>query len=217
MIKAVLFDMDGVIIDSEKMHSDAFSQVIRNHGVEPTFNKNGLVHLSGIRERDNWEYLKKKFDLHVDTNQLTSERLSICLEMFSNNLKPMNGLLDFINLLSKHHIKIAVASSSPFEQIKKVINTLHLETTIKILISGQLVTRGKPFPDIFLEAAKQLGVIPADCLVIEDAQTGIESGKNAGMKVVAIPSKYTLDHDFSKADIKLKSLKDISWKLILSL
>jgi HAD superfamily hydrolase (TIGR01509 family) len=217
MIKAVIFDLDGLMIDSEPIQSKAYEQILEQYNKQPILNKLGVVHSVGIKERKNWEILKKKYDLEEDTEILMEKRSKVYLDLLKRNIKPMKGLKEVITLLKKNNIKLAVASSSVIKHIDVVLLGLEIKEQFDVIMSAQFVRKGKPFPDIDLEAAKKLGVNPENCLVLEDAQSGVEAGKNAGMKVIAISNKFTKNHDLSKADLILNSLEEINLEIINSL
>ena len=145
------------------------------------------------------------------------KRSRVYLNLLKQNLHPQKGFISLLNLLKNHKVKLAVASSSVMEHIETVLSTLKVKDYFDVIVSGQFVARGKPFPDINLEAAKKLGIKPEYCLVLDDAQSGVESAKNANMKVIAVPNKFTKEHDFSKADLILNSLEEVNWKIISSL
>ena len=210
MIKAVIFDMDGVIVDSELIQSEAYETVLKKYGKEPILNEVGIVHTVGIKEKENWEILKKKYELEKNTELLMSERSVVYLDLLKQNTKPMKGVLELIKLLKEKNITMAVASSSVMEHIKTVLSTLEIESHFEVVVSGQFVERGKPFPDINLEAARQMRVEPEECLVLEDAQSGVEAAKNGGMKVVAVPNEFTKSHDLSKADYIITDLNEFN-------
>ena len=101
MIKAVIFDMDGVIVDSELIQSEAYETVLKKYGKEPILNEVGIVHTVGIKEKENWEILKKKYELEKNTELLMSERSVVYLDLLKQNTKPMKGVLELIKLLKE--------------------------------------------------------------------------------------------------------------------
>lgn len=217
MIKAALFDMDGLMINTEPLQSKAYEAVLVSHGKRPQFNAEGVVQAVGVREKDNWELIKKSHDLDHDTEALVEQRTGIYMGILKQNLVPQPGLIDLLGLLKRHGIKMAVASSSTPEHIEIVLAGLQVANFFDAVVSAHTIAHGKPAPDIFLLAAKQLGVDAKDCVVFEDAQSGVEAGRAAGSKVIAVPNAFTKSHDHSKADIVVRSLEDIDWKMLGSL
>lgn len=216
MIKAVIFDMDGLIIDSESMQSNAFEAVLQEYGVKPTPNEEGIVHTVGVSGRDNWRELKEEYGIDEDTTALLKKKREAYLDLLEEGIQPMKGFMDLLNLLRDKKVKLAVASSSTLEQIETILSTLGVIDYFDVIVGGEHVTRGKPAPDIFLEAAEKLGVVPEDCLVLEDSESGVEAAEKVGMRVIAVPNQYTVNHDFSKADQVVNSLADIDWRAIES-
>jgi HAD superfamily hydrolase (TIGR01509 family) len=217
MIKAALFDMDGLMVNTEPLQSQAYEAVLVSHGKQPQLNAEGVVQAVGVREKDNWELIKKSHDLNQDTSALIEQRAGLYMNILKQNLVPQPGLIDLLKLLKQHHIKMAVASSSTPEHIKILLEGLQVADFFDAVVSAHTITHGKPAPDIFLLAAAQLGVDPKDCVVLEDAQSGVEAGRAAEAKVIAVPNDFTKSHDHSKADIVVRSLEEIDWKLLSSL
>ena len=137
--------------------------------------------------------------------------------LLKNGLKLMPGFLKFIRDIKKQKIMKAIASSSGKDYIKLVMSSLDIKKYFDVIVSGQNIRRGKPYPDIFLKTAKQLRIKPKYCCVLEDSENGVKAAKNANMKVIVIPNKYTKNQDFSNADFIFDSLKKVDWMLISSL
>lgn len=206
--------MDGLMINTEPIQSKAYEIILKEYGKEPIFYKTGVVQKVGVREKDNWELIKTSHGLEEDTTVLMEKRGKVYLDVIRKNLIPQPGLINLIEMLRKHGIKMAVASSSVLDHIEMILEGLGIREYFEVIVSGQFVPRGKPYPDIFLEAAMKLEVNPADCVVLEDAQTGVVAGKAAGSKVIAVPNQFTADQDMSKADKILSSLEDVTWGII---
>jgi|Napbiome12C3dose_1001474.scaffolds.fasta_scaffold00001_41 HAD superfamily hydrolase (TIGR01509 family) len=215
MIKAVIFDMDGLMVNSEPIQSKAFEFVIRQYGKIPIFNANGMIQTVGITAKDSWVRLKKALGIEADLDTLVREKEEAYQKLIKTDLQPQEGLIPLVELLKEKGLKRAIASNAPLNTIILVLESLKLSQDFGVIVSGTTVPKGKPHPDIFLQAAKQLEVRPEDCLVLEDAESGVEAGKRAGMKVIAVPNQYTRSHDFSKADLIANSLADIKWSTIL--
>ncbi|MGC9599371.1 MAG: HAD family phosphatase [Minisyncoccia bacterium] len=210
MIKAVIFDMDGLMIDSEPIQSKSFEYVLRTHDKAPIFNPNGLIQTIGITAKDNWILLKEKHNLTASVASLLAKKRSVYGKLLKENVKPQKGLFSLIKKLKKGGFKLGIASSSKLSNIKLVLSSLHLSRSFDVILSGESLTRGKPHPDIFLETARKLSVDPSDCVVLEDAESGVEAAHRAKMKVIAVPNKFTRDHDFKKADLVVSSLGKIT-------
>ncbi len=213
-IKAVIFDMDGVIIDSEGYQSRAFEHVLDEEGVAPEFNEHGIVQIVGVNARDSWERLHKKHSLTPSVDELLERKRHAYQQYLDQGLPAMAGFHELLQLLKEKSMKTAIASSSKHSEIIKVVTHLGAINYFDVLVSGEHVTRGKPAPDIFLHVAKELGVNPETCLVLEDAESGVRAARVAGMKVIAVPNRFTQSHDFDQADLVVSSLEKINWKII---
>jgi|SRR3989344_2188058 len=214
MIKAVIFDMDGVIIDSESIQSKAFEEVLKEYDKRPIHNKYGIVQTVGIRAKENWERLKELYHIDEKIEILITKRRKIYQKLIQSECKPMPGLLPALDFLKRHKLKLAIASSSNKKNINIVLSKLDIVHYFSVVVSGEEIVNGKPNPDIFLETVKRLHAEPKECIVIEDAESGILAAKAAGMKVIAVPNKYTKHHDFSKSDIVVDSLDRLNSKFV---
>jgi len=217
-IKAVIFDMDGLMFDTEPVTSKSYEKLIREYGKEPIFDsKTGLVHQAGLGKVLT-SLIKEKHNIDEDIEVLRQKRRKIFRQILEKEgLEAKPGLLKLLNLFKSKKTKIALASNTSYESIKFNLRKAKISKYFKEIIAGEHVGNYKPHPDIYLEAAKRLGFDPSKCLVLEDSQFGVESGKAAGMKVIAVPNKYTSHQNFSKADLILNSLEDITWETILSI
>lgn len=208
MSPAVIFDLDGVIVDSESLQSRAFEQVLVNYGVTPHLNEQGIVHTVGITERANWAQLKQQYHLTVSVDQLVAERQPIYQTLLLDSVVPMPGVVSLIKTLFAQQHVLAVASSSIRSQINVVLQQLHLASYFTVIVSGEEVLLGKPNPAIYQLAAKRLVVKPADCVVIEDSAIGVAAAKAAGMAVLAAPNRFTQQQDFTLAGEVITSLAE---------
>ena len=214
MIRAVIFDMDGVMIDSEPLQSQAYKVVLARYGIGPI--REEIVQIPGLTGRDNWEIIKKKYGLTEDTDKLVQERLEVYLSILEDNLIPRSGLIDLVRILKENGYKLAVGSSSTIS-VPIVIEGIGLNGIFDAVVTRDEVEKAKPEPDIFLKVAEQLGVAPKKCLVIEDSAPGVEAAKRAGMKCIAVPTESTRDHDLSAADLIVNSLQEINIETVKSL
>lgn len=208
---AVIFDMDGLMIESEHRQSESLEHVLKHHGVEPEYNDSGLIQVVGITARDNLERLKREHAIETPLDELVEMKNLIYTRILDEGVEPQPGLVDLIAELKNNGAKIAVASGSNIPDIQKVLRHLELTDVFDAVVSGTEVEHGKPAPDIFIKVAELLGVSVSKCVVLEDAETGVKGGKAAGMKVVAVPSRYSKDNDFSEADLVVSTLEDLSY------
>jgi HAD superfamily hydrolase (TIGR01509 family) len=215
MVEAVIFDMDGLMVDTEPIQSESFERVLREHGAQPRRNNLGVIQTIGVTALDNWRRLRSKYNLNSSLEELVTRKREVYSELLPGRITPMPGLLPLIAMLEQRQIKKAIASSSSLDHINIV--TKELELTFDATVSGEHVERGKPHPDVFLKAAELLNVQPSGCVVLEDAESGVNGGKAAGMKVVAVPSRFTSDHDFTNANKVVPSLEAVTWPFLLDL
>ncbi len=217
MLQAVLFDMDGLMIDSEPIQSLSFEAILREYGVEPRLNELGVVQTIGITAVDNWLKLQAEYEFEAPMDELIARKRLCYRDLLAENITPQPGLQQLLKHLDEMPTKKAIASSSSAENIVLVVSTLGINGHFDSLISGEEVKRGKPEPDIFVEAARRLNVDPVNCIVLEDAESGIEAAAAAGMKSVAVPNRFTNSHDFSLASRVVPSLEVVTWDLLTSL
>lgn len=208
----IIFDMDGLMIDSELLQSLSFKAVLKKHGI---IVKDKIVQILGVRATENLEIMKKKFGLKEEVASLLQEKNGFYNKLLEQGVKPMPGLFSLIKLLRENNFRLALASSSGFDTIQLILKKLKILDNFEVVLSGDQVKKGKPDPEIYLKTAEMLKVDPKQCLVFEDAESGINSAKSAGMQCIAVPNIYTKNQDFSKSDLKVKSLKDIDLKTIL--
>lgn len=215
MIKAVIFDMDGVIIDSEPVWFKVDQIMIKKFGKPCNIEyKNKIMGLNG---RGGIKLLRKLFKLKGTTKALLKIRFSLLKNLLKKEVKTRPGAEKLIINLYKKHYPLALASSSPPDVISLVLKKFNLKKYFKVIISGHRIRKIKPHPDIFLKTAKKLKIKPKNCLVIEDAPSGEKAAKRAGMKCIIVRHKYNQDIKFKLADLVVKSLKNINLKIIKQL
>lgn len=212
MIKSVIFDMDGVMIDSEPLWERTEKIMMAGKGLEytPVYREK----IVGLGQRDSAKLLKRTFALDLEIEDIINERLSILRDIYNKELELNQGLIELLNELTDNKFKIALASSSPYKVIKFVLDKFDINEYYETVVSGDFVERGKPEPDIYLYTANQLGLKPGSCVVIEDSINGIISAKKAGMRCIAVPDKRLDPAGFERADIILNSVTDINISMI---
>lgn len=213
MIKAIIFDMDGLIVDTEVLYSIALQEIAQKRGKNFTHElKRAMIGRHGTSSMD---IFREKLGLHETAEDLLIEREDIYGKLLNKaELVPMPGLFELLLLADTMAIPVAIASSSSECWIKIVINKLGIENRFKAIVSGYNVENSKPYPDIYLLAAKRLGIPPQYCLALEDTPIGMEAAKRAGMICVAVPNQYSIGLDFSMADMVIDSLKDVEDEVV---
>lgn len=218
MLKAAIFDMDGTMVDTETMHSESFAQLLHSRGITPKPNKNGLIHLIGLNTEGILQFLMKHYGFNDNIEIMTTQVRNIYFDLIQNGkIKPMKGLITLLTKLKKENLKLAVASGSSSRNIYAMLTALRLQDFFAVVVGADEVQHGKPHPETYETTVTKLEVEKNECVVIEDTETGIQSAKSAGLKVIAIPNIFTKDQNFTKADTIVKSLNDITLPLLQNL
>ncbi len=189
-MKAVLFDMDGVVVDNLPFHVDAWLLFCERHGI-PLTREIFYRELNGMNSKDTFEWFYKRDMTREEVVVLEEEKEILYRGFYQAHMKPANGLLVFLKALRHHGIKTALATSAGPGNIDFIVDGLGIRDQFDAIIGGAEVRKGKPDPEIYLKAAELVGVAPADCWVIEDSLQGIAAGLNAGMRVVGITTSHT--------------------------
>ncbi|MGI5851864.1 MAG: HAD family hydrolase [Caldicoprobacterales bacterium] len=211
MIKAFIFDLDGVIIDSEPLHYEADRIVFREYGVELADGE--LDVYVGIDARRMVTELRDKYRIKTSLDDLLTKLQCVKLDLLKTwKFDAIDGIKDLISDLINNNIAIALASSSPMKFIQLAIEKVGISEYFDIIVSGEHVDKSKPEPDIFLRAASLLKVKPSDCLVLEDSVNGVIAAKKAGMKCIAFLNPNSGNQDLSKADKVVTTLKRLEYK-----
>ena len=208
MIKAVIFDMDGVLIDTEPLSDQYYFEVFKKKGIEATIEDFEL--LRGSNHNAFWGHFSEKYSIpHPSSEEKQKIREGFVGFLQTKSPKPFPGLLKFIEGLKKKKIKLALGSSASNYRIGQQLKLLKLTNYFKTIVSGEEVTHGKPYPEIYIKSAQKLGVSPKECLAVEDAKAGVESAKRAGMKVLGFKSEGN-NQNLSQADLIIKSFEEIT-------
>ncbi len=203
-VQLVLFDMDGVIADTEPFHLEATRRLLAAEGHDLSEGENRAF--LGNTDHDYFTALKDRFGLAHPVEQYVRAKAIEVIGILRGNLAPNPGVCELLLELRMRALPACVASSSVPMLIDAVVDSLGLRSSFAGLYSASEVARGKPAPDLFLHAAARSGVPPEHCLVIEDAPNGIEAARAAGMRVVAVRTETTAGLDLSAADLVLDSL-----------
>lgn len=195
MLEAIIFDMDGVIIDSERIHMKANEMTMEALGLK--FEKEYYLQFVGSTTAHMWKTMIHDFDIKksiVELDAISTESIKKILK--GKGYPEVPGVTGLIKRLKDAGVRMAIASSSGIDRIKRVISDLSIEDMFEVLVTGDQVKKPKPAPDTFLAAAELLNVAKKNCLVIEDSTNGIRAAKAAGMTCVA----YEIDDDILRQD-----------------
>ena len=181
---AVIFDLDGTVLDNEDEYGIAFKKILSGLGIETNLD---FPHTQGIGVEENWKILIPKFKIKTKKSieELSKETQEEYLKILPKVMLKV-GAIDFINDLKDSGVFVALATSNTWPTVEKVFDYLDLEGVFETITTAEEVKFKKPDPEIFLLTAQKLGIDPENCLVLEDAEAGIRAAKDAGMKVVAI-------------------------------
>ena len=207
MIKAVIFDLDGVLVDSEPFSEEASNRALAEHGIRITAEERKRAF--GRRDMDSYRDYIRARGLDLDPGEINRRKVEIYSGLIKGKLKPIPGARELVERLRKRGMPFALASSGTPGKIRATLTEIGFGRLFSVIITAEDISRGKPDPEIFLGAAEKLRVRPADCLVVEDSQAGVEAAKKANMKCIALRSKNTFGQDLSEADKIVNSLEEI--------
>ncbi len=206
-VKAVIWDMDGIIADTSQYHFEGWQIVFGRKGVNYT--KEDFRRNTGKRSDT---IVREVLGENIPQNEITKiiqEKDETFRQLMGQTIKLFPGVFKLITSLKEHGFKIAIGSSAPMENILLITRSLKIDTYFDAIISGWEVTKGKPNPQTFLLAAEKLGVASEDCIVIEDAISGVAAGKSAGMLCIAV-TNTTPREELQAADLILDTLEEIT-------
>ncbi|MFO7617360.1 MAG: hexitol phosphatase HxpB [Bacteroidales bacterium] len=213
-IKAVIFDMDGVLIDSENLWQQAERELFGELGIELT--EPLLAQTRGLRTREMVGHWCGVFNVTSVSPESLIERYDReMVKKMRTQVPLMEGAVEAIRFFREKKIPVALASCSTMEHIEAVMGRYNLTGHFDLMVSAANGMPGKPHPEVYLQTAARLGVEPAFCLAIEDSFFGVISAKAARMKVLAMPDPLEYDQErFAVADLKIRSLSEINDTLL---
>lgn len=208
MIKAIIFDMNGVIINDEHFHNESWVLFCKKHGF--TLSKEEFhAEVMGKRDKDTLEYLFKKPLTSEEINLYGNERDDIVKELVIGKLQLTSGLLKLLDEIRQNTIPLAIATSSRKNYVNFIVDTFSIRKYFQYIVTAEDIVKGKPNPEVYLKIATLLNVKPDDCLVFEDSLAGINAAKSAGMKVIGITTSHTSE-ELNKADTTITDFTHIS-------
>ena len=216
-MKSVIFDMDGVLVDSEVYHFQAEKLILKKIGI--SIAEEEIHSFVGLAMNKMWERIKNKHNLEKPVSALVEEDTIFRVNYFKSvgKIHPIEGVEELIKAIIKQGLKTAVASSSHPDLIKTVLEASNLLQYFPVCLSGFNVKQGKPEPDIFFETAASLNVKPENCVVIEDSYNGVTAAKKAGMKCIGYQNPSSGKQDLSGADLIINNFNRINIEVIKKL
>lgn len=204
MLKGILFDMDGVLLDSEELTSEAAVRYFAEKGYE--VKAEDFIPFYGMGEEKYFGGVAEKYNIPFDVDSEKNNVYDLFAEMAKGKMKPMPGVPEFIKHVKQLNLKTAVATSASRYKMKINLSLIGLkEADFDTIVTGEDIIHNKPDPEIFLKAAANLGLKPIECLVVEDAPGGVEAAKSGGFKCLAVMSSFNRK-ELSKADWIIRDL-----------
>lgn len=207
MIKGIIFDMDGVVVDNHQYHFKAWMAFSERY----KFELNAQIYRDKFNGKTNADLFKMIFGDISDTEakKYADEKEGMYKKLYAEHMRAHTGLLDFLDYLKKQRIKIALGTSAPTENVDFTLDALRLRHYFEVIVDGPQVTIGKPDPQVYKLCAMKLGLEPKDCVVFEDSLAGLESGERAGCRIVGVATSHEayelkvktdlIIHDFTEA------------------
>jgi beta-phosphoglucomutase family hydrolase len=214
MLKAVIFDMDGVIIDSEPLHNKAYNNMFKEVGIEVS--RALYESFTGQSTINICKRLCEHFNLEQAPETLVALKRKYYKQFFETNsdLTLIDGVLDLIKDYHKNGLTLVLGSSAAMTSINQIFERFDLNQYFKAKLSGADLKESKPHPEIFIKAAEASGFKPKECIVIEDSTNGIKAAKDAGIYCVGFDSFHSKNQDYSKANKVIKDFKEITYDKI---
>ncbi|MEK6968119.1 MAG: HAD family phosphatase [Nanoarchaeota archaeon] len=206
IIKAVLLDLDGLLVDSEPLHWKAWKIVAEENGASITDEE--ITQFTGVGNFEVASYLAKMLDNGRKPEELVDKKLGEYLGLLKN-IKLMPGMKEFLTKLKKNHIRMAVVSGAQRVEVVQALQYTAIFSFFDVIICREDVKNFKPAPDSYTLATKRMNVHPKECVAFEDTQTGVLSAKSAGVFCIAVPNELSKKQNFTKADLIIESIQSL--------
>lgn len=211
-IEAVLFDLDGTLVDSMWIWKDIDIEYLGRFGITLPDDLQSCI--EGMSFTETAVYMKERFAIPDSIEVMKEQWNQMAWQKYTQEVPLKKGALEFLEYCRSHHIKLGIATSNSKELVTAVLDALHIQNYFDCVVTGCEVNKGKPAPDIYLKAASKCNVLPEKCLVFEDIIAGITAGKTAGMRVCAVEDAYSISMQHEKevlADYTIKNYFDIKY------
>lgn len=212
-MKTVIFDMDGVIVDSEHTHCKAWIKAYKSIGINIDekyyYNK-----IQGQHGMQSTKSVLREFNKDENQDNLILKKEMFASKLICNEVHTFPGAIELINDLYDRGYKLGLASGSGMQVVNKILSQLSLEDRFMVVHGGQAVSNGKPFPEVYLKTADLLESDPEECVVIEDSKSGIISAKSSGMKCIGVLNGRNKIEDLLHADKIVNSVSEITYEMI---
>ena len=216
MLKAVLLDMDGTLLDSESCHLEAVKRLLKELGIDAS--SDNIDYGAGTDYETIWEENIRRFDIGLPLEELLKRQINVTVRYFNEaKIYEARGVTAFLKLMKEKGMLLAVGSSSPVRVVDTILKKLCIDEYMDYICGAEDVELVKPAPDVFVHIAEYLGVEPAECIVIEDSPVGIEAAKNAGMKCIAVSDNESVNDVALQADKIVFSFSELDYASLFSL
>lgn len=205
-IRAVCFDLDGLMFNTEHVFYESAEVLLQRRGLP--MSREAMNVMLGRRPLESFQALIHFLTLTEEPADLLAESRVIFHELLDTKLQPMPGMFELLDLIESVGLPKGIATSSPRDYLENIFGRFNLLHRFPVALTAESVKHGKPNPEIYLNAARQLGVRPEQMLVLEDTETGTRAGAAAGAFVVSVPHEHTASHDFSQASYVATGLND---------
>lgn len=205
---AVIFDMDGVIVDNNWAHKEAIQRFFSDHGVDLTDRE----FRERVFGRTNREWIRETFDQELPQDQIQRmirEKEALYREIYQPHIALLGGLRKLLESLEKVEVPLALATSAPMSNVEFILGEGDIDGYFQVILTDADVTEGKPHPEIYLKTADALGTPPEQCIVIEDSLAGVEAGKAAGASVIAVTTTHSRE-ELSHANLVVEDFRELA-------
>ncbi len=203
---AIIFDLDGTLVDSMWLWKDIDIEYLSRFGI--AYNEKLQSEIEGKSFTETAIYFKENFGITDTIEKIKNDWNEMAYLKYKEQVSLKTGALEFLKLLKEKRKKLGIATSNSTQLTEVCLNSLNISSLFDVVITGSDIKTGKPAPDIYLENAKRLKVLPERCLVFEDIPVGIMAGKNAGMKTCAVADEYSRDLTDEKLELSDYSIID---------
>jgi HAD superfamily hydrolase (TIGR01509 family) len=205
-MRAVVFDMDGLMFNTEDVYTLVGFELLRRRG--HVFTDELKKEMMGVPPQQSFKIMIRRIGLETTWQELAAESNRLFLAIVDEHIQPMPGLLELLDRLEAVGIPKAVATSSARALMDACLTHFNLHARFQFFLTAENVTLGKPNPEIYLTAARRLGISPVEMVVLEDSENGCKAAAAAGAFAVAVPGAHSRDHDFATASLVIASLAD---------
>ncbi|PIP34634.1 hypothetical protein COY23_00525 [bacterium (Candidatus Torokbacteria) CG_4_10_14_0_2_um_filter_35_8] len=212
---AVIFDMDGVLVDSLKHIKAAFNQILSPYRV--SISEKEFEEYLATSPKDAVSLWKEKYNVNISKEKFMKKTTEMEFNLLEKDAKLNSSLVKFLDELKEKNVPIGIGTSSHRKRTEKFLKLMKLQNYFQIIVNAEDVKKHKPAPDLFLEVAKKLDIKPKHCVVIEDSKDGIRAAKKANMKIIGLTTSYQTRKDLKKADLIINDFSELSYEKVKKL